>query len=146
MSVLSASDLAFFTGAFAQHFSTFARLEPIVIFKEPQQVITQSNLPVYAGYGVNSTSSITYVPVSGLYSGIIRYKQNMDEAIFQDLQTRDFKGEAMIKVEENAKNFIKNGKTELFQFDGKSFNQIVDESVQEYFGLKYYYFGLSNTN
>ena len=58
------------------HFDTFKR--EIVIFKEPIKVInnvTSNNS--YAGYGESSNQvEFTYVPVSGVFSGIVSYYED----------------------------------------------------------------------
>ena len=56
------------------------------------------------------------------------------------------KGVIKIKVEKDARDFIKNGKTERIEVDEKSFNTISDDKIQNYIGLNYYIFYLEATD
>ena len=62
-------------------------------------------------------------------------------------QTRNIlnKGQLRIKVKEDAKNFIMNGKTELVEVESQTFNVISDDPYQYYFGDTYFYFVLERT-
>ena len=51
-----------------------------------------------------------------------------------------------IKVKEDASNYIKAGITERIDIDGKSFNTITDDKIQNYLGLKFYIFYLEATS
>ena len=143
--LLSTEDIASFTGALDDHFDTFNR--DIVVFKEPKRIINSGPFDsVLAGYEDSSIESqITYVPVSGVYPAIITYKDEQDSEFLTELSSRVAKGELKIKVKEDCRNFILNGKTEAVHIDSKSFNTVSEDKVQHYLGLKFYIFYLEQT-
>jgi hypothetical protein len=147
--LVSSSTRLVFTGKLWDHFETFAR--EITINKSPIQVINQINTsPVY-GYGEESTplTEITYTPVSNSsYSGMILYNYNASQNSDQmDTKLRLNPNSIYLKTTEEAKNYIKNGtKTESIIADGNTFNLAGNEAVQNYLGLKFYYFELKQTN
>lgn len=142
------SEVTVLTGVFAQHFDTFSR--EIVIYKEPQKVITSVNpqsSPGYYGYSQpTQEENITYVPVSGTHSAIVLYPENQDFRNLVDMKMIDLQGKVHIKVREETKNFIKNGKTEKIVIDSNDYNLNGSEKVQNYLGLKYYYFPVDRTS
>jgi hypothetical protein len=148
-SFLDSNTIASFTGALQNHFDTFTqnRTRLITIYKEPIKTFaTQRPNPIY-GYGSESAiSSVTYTPVTGIFPAMITY--NLDQKIerLEDLRNAFSEGEVRIKVESNARNFIEDGrKNEKFEFDGKSYNQITDDGVQNYMGLVFYVYKLKRT-
>jgi hypothetical protein len=50
-----------------------------------------------------------------------------------------------IKVEKEASDYIKEGKVEKIEIDGKTFNKITDDKVQNYLGTTFYIFYLQAT-
>ncbi len=144
-SLIPKADISGFTGALADHFDTFKR--EIVVYKEPQRVVNSGPFDsVLAGYEDSSSSSVSYVPVSGVYSGLVVYEDEQDTRYVNMLNSNVNKGVIKIKVEKNARDFIKNGKTERIQVDEKSFNTITDDKIQNYLGLNYYIFYLEATD
>ena len=146
--LIPSGQIAIFTGIMGDHFETFSNNRNITIFKEPTKTITTIPINDYPGYENSSNeTNITYTTVSGIYPAIIRYKKPAGSTN-QDLESvnmRNLKGDVTIKVKQDCFNYVKNGKTEYFEFDNKQFNQISDEAVQDYLGLKFYYFGLEST-
>ena len=141
---LNSSQIELFSGTFARHFPSFAR--EFTVFKEPKKVVTSTTSTFYPGYGQSSNESqITYVPVSGVYSGIISYNTNQTQENLYEARSAISKGEVRLKVQKDAYDFIKNGKNENFIVDGMIFNLISDESLQVFCGLTYYYFLLKKT-
>lgn len=141
---LNSSQIELFSGVFSKHFPTYAR--EFIIFKEPKKVVTSTTSTFYPGYGQSSNESqITYVPVSGIYSGIISYNTNQTQENLYESRSSISKGEVRLKVQKDAYNFIKNGKNESFVVDGNVYNLISDEYVQSYLGLQYFYFVLKRT-
>jgi len=136
------------TGMMGDHFDTFKT--EIVVYKEPQKVISNvTSNNSYAGYGASSNPvEFTYVPVSGIYSGIVNYSNNQESELGEDLGNIMIgKGVVRIKVQQDARDFILNGaKTEAIKIDGSTFNTITDDKVQNYLGLKYYIFYLEKTD
>tara|TARA_R100000008_G_C3586613_1_gene172937 strand:- start:1873 stop:2313 length:441 start_codon:yes stop_codon:yes gene_type:complete len=144
-SLIPQADISGFTGALADHFDTFKR--EIVVYKEPQRVVNSGPFDsVLAGYEDSSSTNISYVPVSGVYSGLIVYEDEQDTRYVNMLNSNVNKGVIKIKVEKNARDFIKNGKTERIEVDEKSFNTISNDKIQSYLGLNYYIFYLEATD
>ena len=144
MSLLTQSQIDLFSGKFGNHFSTFCR--SFIINKTPKKVVTSTTSTFYPGYGQSSNESqITYVPVSGIYSGIISYNTNQTQENLYEARSSISKGEVRLKVQKDAYDFIKNGKNENFIVDGMTFNSIADESLQVFCGLTYYYLTLKRT-
>ena len=144
-SLIPQADISGFTGALADHFDTFKR--EIIVYKEPQRVVNSGPFDsVLAGYEDSSSTNVSYVPVSGVYSGLVVYEDEQDTRYVNMLNSNVNKGVIKIKVEKDARDFIKNGKTERIEVDEKSFNTISDDKIQNYIGLNYYIFYLEATD
>ena len=52
------------------------------------------------------------------------------------------KGVVKIKIEKEARDYIKDGKTERVVIDSTSFNIISDDKLQNFLGLQYYVYFL----
>jgi len=146
--LLTSTDIVGLTGSLGDHFDTFKR--EIVIFKEPIRVInnvTSNNS--YAGYGETSNEiEFTYLPVSGVYSGIVSYYEDQQSEMGESIGNLFLgQGKIKVKIEQDARDFILNGsKTEAIDIDNNTFNKFSSERVQDYLGLKYYVFYLEKTN
>lgn len=142
---LNSSQIELFSGSFARHFDQFSR--PFTIFKEPKKIITNvTSSNFIPGYGnPPGQNQITYLPVSGIYSGIISYNTNQTQDILYEARSSISKGEVRLKVQKNAYDFIKNGKNESFIVDENIYNLVSDEYIQSYLELNYYYFLLKRT-
>lgn len=147
-SLVSSSEILIRTGSLNDLFDTVKR--EIVIFKEPIQTINQSTSNVLFGYEeASNINSISYSPVSGIYSGQILYAYRSRK---EGQKTIDNKvilnpNSTYIKVKEDARNYIKNGtKTEALYFDDAMWNIEGSEQIQNYLGLKFYYFEVKGTN
>lgn len=148
MSLLSSTDIEYLTGEFAKHFDTFATdlSRNITVYKEPKKVITIITGASYPGYPPEEQTVITYIVQSGVYPAIISYNRQQNQTNLYEANVVIPKGQVRIKVKEDGKNYIKNGKTENIIVDGNTYNTITDEAVQNYLGLSYYYFTLERTN
>jgi hypothetical protein len=127
------------------HFDTFKR--NIVVYKSPIKTITTvSNDPIL-GYDNDSIEEvITTTPVSGVYPAMIQFTKKQKTLSILDTHASAAKGEVLIKVEEDCKEFIKNGKTEAILVDGITYNVISDEAISKFLGLTYYIYGLERTS
>lgn len=148
-SLVSQNEIDVFTGDFQNLFDTFKR--PITVFKRPKKVVSASNVNdqnIYFGYdsqNVKPNVVESYEPVSGVFDVMISYKDNQQSDELNDLNTFSYNGDVRIKVQEDCRAFIKNGKTENIQFDDKVFNVVGDEAVKYFFGYKLYVFHLKAT-
>ena len=148
--ILSSDEITFFTGSLATHFDTFSynRTKLVIVYKEPlKTVINSPSNPIF-GYGSDSSiDSVTYTPVSGIFPAQIDYDKEQKIAELDITKEVINKGQVRIKVEQNARDFIEDGrKTERLEFDSKVYNLFSSDRVLNYLGLKYYIYKLENTN
>lgn len=123
---LTNDEIAGLTGQMWTHFLTFSTNHNLIVHKEPLKVL----------------NSNTYVPVSGVYPVMTVNKHPKE---LQLAATALPAGQVKIKVAEDCRNFINNGKNQFFELDGLKYNLAEDETVQNYLGLKFYYFILKRT-
>ena len=146
--LVPATGKAYLTGALKDHFDTFK--EAFTVFKEPTRTFasdTTTNLSYYGYTKRQKEIHFTNTHVSGVYNGIITYRGNQRaDTMSDDVRFRFSEGDAEIKVESDARKFIKqNGKTLKVTFDDNTFNIVGDERVQNYLGLKFYIFPLKHS-
>ena len=77
---------------------------------------------------------------------MISYKDDQKSDSDVDTGIEFSKGRVRIKVEQEARDYMVNGKTEKVDIDGKSFKLVTDDSLKNYFGTKYYVFFLEVEN
>lgn len=145
MSLLTSTNINEFTGCFAEHFDLFSSGKLLIVHKEPKIVVTNTSANVYAGYGgLSNESNTTYIPVSGGFPAVRLYGKENEE-ILKSLNTSFPHGACRIKVKEDARNFINNGKNEKFELENLTFNGALEETPQNFLGLVYYRFTLYKT-
>lgn len=145
-SLISADEIAFFTGQLGNHFDTFK--QDIIINKEPLKSVRNTEANQYFGYG--ETTSITdydYQLVSGIYPAIVSYNRGVTQTRESLIKTKTFipENSIQIKVQVDAKNYIQNGKTENIIVDGVAYNVISEPIIQNYLGLYFYIYNLKIT-
>lgn len=144
MSFIDSGVASSFSSEFERFFDYFAR--PIVVHKEPIQVINQVQQTNMYGYDSQSNEvNYTYIPVTGVFMARISHQKNQVEDILSDLRLNIAEGKTTIIVKENAKNFISNGKTLKIEFDGKAFNSISTYAVRRYLDKEFYQYYLQET-
>lgn len=123
-------------------FDTFAR--DIIIHKQPQKKIIQSNINSLAGYEEESIQeNVEYIPEFRTFKAKIKYDNLQDLKVMPQLANLISKGLVKIKVRQDARDYILNGtKTEKIEIDGKFFNIVTDEAVKKFFNTTYYIFYL----
>lgn len=143
-SLLSSTAISSFTEVLASHFDTFQR--NVVVHKEPIKVVNVINSPkTYAGYNDSSNpNNFTLIPQSQTFQAIVVYEDKQREVVSQ-VATFPV-GLIKIKVKQDARDYIMNGKTEKIVVDGKSFNAVTEDKVQNYLGMVFYIFFLQATN
>ena len=143
--LLSSQDKAFFQSSLLDLFDTFAR--DMIVHKEPIKIIQSSDVNLLPGYGESSSpSNIKYDPVNQTFKAMISYKKNQATEANTDIGMITPGGEVKIKVQQDARDYIMNGKTERFEFDGKSFNLISRDAVQDYWGMQLFIFYLEEVS
>jgi hypothetical protein len=128
-------------------FNTFSR--PIVIWKKPIEVALSAPNVTYQGtYGFNEgpvAQNLTYIPVSGIFSAIVRYRsyRHIGEAeVLQDTNAFNVVGEVLIKVKKDCHDYIESGKTDKFDFDGRSFFFAGVQEAHPYMSSLFYLYQL----
>jgi hypothetical protein len=141
-SLLSSTEIAGITGIFGDIFDTFKR--DVVIYKEPKKVISQINTENIFGYGEPSNAvNYTYTPQSGTYSAKIRYiERSSDDPYVVQLGSDIETSIVRLKVRDDARQYINQGKTEKIEFDGKSFKVRGNEIIKNFLGSELYVFYL----
>ena len=146
--LVPATGRAYLTGALKDHFDTFK--EVFTVFKEPTRTATSDTTTKLSYYGYTRKQKQIHFSrshASGVYQGIVTYRGNQEANVLAgDVRYRFSDGDAEIKMESDARNFIKqNGKTLKLTFDSNTFNIVGDERVQNYLGLKFYIFPLKHS-
>jgi hypothetical protein len=142
-SLVSEAEAAEFKRLFGDIFDTFKR--SVVVHKEPLRIVGSVADAPMAGYGADSQEeNVTFVPRNKTFDAVISYGSKQEE-VSSEVGTYG-KGEVRIKVEKDAADYIKNGKTEKIEFDGKAFNTITSDAVQNFLGTVFYIFHLKQTS
>jgi len=147
-SLLTPTEIDFFTAEFSKHFDTFA-VSIVRVFKAPTITYTDYNSNnTFPGYGDQSNpTNITNTLVYQDFPCIAIYNRDQKIEIFQEIKVGVPAGQCRIKVKEDCKNYIKNGvKTENVIVDEIVWNDISDDGCQNYLGLRYFYFMLKRVN
>lgn len=142
---IPSSQISSLTGAFETHFQTFAR--DIVIFKEPIKTLIETNGVSLPGFRDSAAEeNYTTTTVSGVYPALVKYGNDQESTFFKDIQSKIVQGDCIIKVKEDARNFINEGKTEAFLIDNMYFKNSSDERISTLQGLTYYIYTLEKTS
>ena len=142
-SLISDTEKQNLTGIFGDIFDTFKR--EITIHKEPQKIISDVNVSHIFGYGnASQNSNVTYVPKSKKFHATVSYNITPSEAsdYISDVGAYNHGNVVKIKVEEAARNYVMNGKTEKIEFDNRYFNVVSRDLVSMFLDVKYYIFYL----
>ena len=148
MSILSLSQLQGFTGAAIDLFNTASQFHTLTIFKDPVRTIIDINTNEYNGYGGENANPInySYTQNSGTYNVVVvSADKTFDDVPFNPIGIDFTKGAKIIKVGDNCKNYIENGKNVLFVLDNLEYVTISNPMPKNYGGLVYYYYSLERT-
>ncbi len=149
MAFLNSSQIQGLQDTFKNHFEQFSSGSDnyISVVKSPIKIINNPSEEVLPGYGPENMNvqDITYQPVTGVFPAIIIYPKTLQSNQFGQLKFNLDENQIMIKVREDAKNYLITDKTERILIDGQYYNNELTFSVQSYFGLKYFYFKLTST-
>lgn len=141
-SLVSNAEKAVLVKVFADMFDTFKRT--ITIHKEPVKIFNQvANQPM-AGYGEDSDEeNVTFVPQKKDFYAVVAYSNQQSEVA---TQVGSYEvGTVRIKVKAEAADYIKTGKTERIEIDGKSFNKITEDKISDFLTVRFYVFYLRAT-
>ena len=139
-SLLTATQKANFEQGISNLFDTFK--QDIVVYKEPKVVITDITKPRVFGYNENSDiENINYIPVSGVFSAIVKFKRDQKEERLGDTANLIDYGQADIKVKSDANDFIQNnGATINISINDLMFKIVSSQSVRRYISSEYYHY------
>lgn len=139
-SLLTATQKANFEQGISNLFDTFK--QDIVVYKEPKVVITDITKPRVFGYNENSDiQNINYIPVSGVFSAIVKFKRDQKEERLGDTANLIDYGQADIKVKSDANDFIQNdGATINISINDLMFKIVSSQSVRRYISSEYYHY------
>ena len=142
-SLISDTEKANLTGIFGDIFDTFKR--EITVHKEPQKVISDVNVNFVFGYGnASQKQNVTYIPKSKSFSATVSYHITATEAgnYVADIGSYTHGNIVRMKVQQEARDYIMNGKTEKIEFDNRYFNVISTDIVSMFLTVRYYVFFL----
>ena len=144
-SLISTNERTVLTGIFDDIFDTFQR--SVTIYKESKKVIEQINLDGVFGYGEYSMpANYEYIPVSSSFPAVIRYANDAEYKEVDEVTSNIPFGHATMKVKQDARNYIKDGKTEKITFDDKTFELASSDKVQRFLDSEYYIFLVRSTD
>lgn len=150
-SFLTSTQLSNLTGVFQKHFDSFGSGigNVITVYKEPIQQINNPDSINFGGYGPDSNGSqtdITYVEVSRQIPAQILYPKDTKSLVFAQLRTNIDINDLIIKVDQAGADYINAGKVERILVNGAMYNlKSSVPNVQNYFGLRFYYYQLGVT-
>lgn len=146
-SLVSADEIASFTGDYQNLFDTFKR--EFTIIKAGKKKILSSDVNtdfLYPGYDSVSqkpNTLIQYEMVSGIYYGMIRYPDSKgDYSNLIDVKSIVPEKTVRLKVQDDARKFITQDKTDRILIDEIAFKVMGGYSVKYFFGIKLYVFEL----
>ena len=145
MSFISSEIATSFSKDYDDFFVYFSR--PFIVHKEPIKVLESVQSPTMYGYGSSSDSAnYTYIPVNAVFNSRIYYNNSRDtDAVNSDLKLVFARGDVTLKVKQDARDYIANGKTIKLEFDGKTWNVITEDVIKKYLNNTYYVYGLEQT-
>lgn len=149
-SFLNGAQLSELRSIFQSHFEQFSSGigNFVSIVKQPISVISNYNSDVFAGFGNESTplQNISYQAVSGVFPAIIIYPKMLQTKQFVQLKFNLDENEIIIKLDINGHKYMDNGKTEKLLVNGTFYNTEDTPTLQNYYGLRYWYYKLKSTN
>lgn len=149
MSFLTADKTAYLTGIFhSGHWLSFSAHEDLIIHRKPAETISNINASYQYGYGRSNSneSNITYTAQSGVYPCILRHKNDKQENQFiPEAMLTVIDGDVRIKVLSETKDYIEAEAAESFQIGDQFYEAQSEYFVQNFLGLKYYYYDLKKT-
>lgn len=149
MSLLSTSELNSFMSDMNDHFDQFSSNHSLVIYKRAQQILSTPDSNTYFGYGqdAQNADNITYQTISGVFPCmVITPSADNKDIPFSWVPFFLVNGEKIIKVKQDAKQFIENGiANDVFILDSETFRKISSSVLKKYGNNLYYYFKLGTT-
>lgn len=135
---------ASFQNAYENFFDTFSGA--IIIFKEAKKTIISTSSVVLPGYREESDeSNYTLETVSGIFPAVILQKEKESE--YLDATNDQIPmNEVRIKVREDARRYINEGKTEAIKIGDIYFNTVSNEVAKTFLDITHYVYLLKRTH
>ena len=131
-----------FANVLSDHFDTFKRT--ITVHREPIKSVADIQNNALHGYGdAAENGNISYITQKQEFDAIVSYNNNQTESS-TEVGTLEA-GTVIIKVKQDAADYIKGGKVEKIEVDGQTINKVSDDKVQNYLGTVFYIFYLRAT-
>tara|TARA_R100001163_G_scaffold62470_1_gene53287 strand:+ start:106 stop:555 length:450 start_codon:yes stop_codon:yes gene_type:complete len=145
-SLLTSTEIASITGAVGDSFDTFK--QQIIVYKKAKKTVSDLNTSFLYGYGTEykENTNYTYTAVSGVYNGLVISNSNVsNDAFIEDSKIEIPDNEIRLKVEKDARDFIKNGmKTERIVIANKDYYVKGSDKKANMLTKDYYVFRLSD--
>lgn len=147
MSILiSSTELATFVSGQRDFFETFSSTHLLTIIKDPVKQIININDNSYNNYGPESnTSNYTLIPQSGQWRCMTYDENSWTDEDFSPIPNIILRGDLIIKVESDAKNYIDNGKTNFLIVDNENYVLEGGPLPKSYGNQDYFYYSLKKT-
>ncbi len=146
MNLVTGSVLSSFTGIFSNHFDTFGASTNgnfCIINKEPIKTVSSYNISVLPGMD-NQQIDESYTFVSGIYPCIIvkDFKKEHMDKVDNNLNLKKSNFDLKIKLNTDGYNYMESGATQNIIVENKIYKKFSLDKIQNFFGLKYYYYDL----
>lgn len=143
---MSTGELAQFVSGIRDHYETFSSFHTLVVFKEPLKQIVNIDNQEYYGYGYQgSEDNYVLVPQSGVFRCMTYDVNSWKDENFDPIPVSLSKGDLIFKVEETAKNYIDNGKTNLIVLDNLHYVLEGGPLPKSYGTQNYFYYSIVRT-
>lgn len=144
--LISSTELASFVSGVRDHFQTFAQFHLLTVIKEPIKTIIDNNDSEYNGYGASANpANFTLTPQSGQYRCMTHFPDNWKDDEFVPIPDIILRGDLVIKVEQDASDYIMKGKTNFFIVDNENYTFEGGPLPKSYGTQNYYYYSLKRT-
>lgn len=146
--LLTTTELSSFENAIQDHFDTFSSLHSMVVIKEPLKQIVNENTNPYAGYDSSSSlNNFIFIPISGVFPCMVfSSSKDISNALMTQIPMEFQKADKIVKVKEDAKNYLENGQVEQIILDNNEVFTLQSKGFAKNYGnVNYYYFAIKKT-
>ena len=119
MSILSTTELNFFTGSAIDLFNQASNFHTLIVHKRPTKTLININADSYNGYNnEDNPNNFTLVMNSGIYNvAVVSVKNGFESEVFDPVPIPIEAGNKIIKVNHACRTFIDNGVMRFSQYD-----------------------------
>lgn len=144
--LLSTSEIGEFVSDIQDHFDTFSQFHTVVVIKPPLKQIIDINDQQFNGFGLqNNEDNFINIPQSGVWNCMTYTPNQWEDDYFGPSPNILVKGDLVIKVEEEANNYINNGKTDFLIVDNENYTIEGGGMPVTYGTQQYFYYTLKRT-